>query len=157
MEYLMTYGWAILVIIVVIAVLFYIGVLNPRNITPTSCTFPPGFSCATYKLNQSNGHMLLKLGHAVGRRIVITNISCTQYSAGTPSAGNYSLSANQSVNNGESTSNLDITCYPATGGSAVSGSAGDIVKFKMWINYTETDTIPNMNRTAVGDVNARFE
>ncbi len=34
MEYLMTYGWAILVIAVVLAALFQLGVFNPSNLSP---------------------------------------------------------------------------------------------------------------------------
>ncbi|MAG47370.1 hypothetical protein CL617_02090 [archaeon] len=44
MEFLMTYGWAILIILVVLGALFYLGVFSP-NIS-TSCTpFPPISSC----------------------------------------------------------------------------------------------------------------
>ena len=64
MEYLMTYGWAILVIIIVIAVLFYIGVLNPRNVTPTVCNFPPGISCSSFKLTSPDGQLYLIIGQA---------------------------------------------------------------------------------------------
>ena len=34
MEYLMTYGWAILIIAVVLGVLFQIGVFSGANLTP---------------------------------------------------------------------------------------------------------------------------
>lgn len=37
MEYLMTYGWALLVIVVVGAALFALGVLNPTTYTQTRC------------------------------------------------------------------------------------------------------------------------
>ena len=41
MEYLMTYGWAILIIAVVLAALFELGVFNPMTFAPKA---PPG-SC----------------------------------------------------------------------------------------------------------------
>ena len=34
MEYLMTYGWAILIIAVVLGVLYYLGIFNGQNLTP---------------------------------------------------------------------------------------------------------------------------
>ncbi len=34
MEYLMTYGWAILIIAIVLAALFSLGVFNPINFEP---------------------------------------------------------------------------------------------------------------------------
>ncbi|NYZ78872.1 hypothetical protein H0N99_01875, partial [Candidatus Micrarchaeota archaeon] len=57
MEYLMTYGWAILIIMVVLAVLFYLGVLNPP--IPEQCVFPAGITCISSKLNTTGGLTLL--------------------------------------------------------------------------------------------------
>ena len=45
MEYLMTYGWAILVIAIVLGVLYYLGVFNSANLTPRA---QPG-SCRIFR------------------------------------------------------------------------------------------------------------
>jgi len=45
MEYLMTYGWAILIIAVVLAALFQLGVFNPMTFAPKA---PPG-SCQVFR------------------------------------------------------------------------------------------------------------
>lgn len=45
MEYLMTYGWAILIIAVVLGTLFQLGVFNTSNLTPKA---PPG-SCKVFR------------------------------------------------------------------------------------------------------------
>ena len=47
MEYLMTYGWAILIISVVLAALFQLGVFNPMTFAPKA---PPG-SCQVLRPN----------------------------------------------------------------------------------------------------------
>jgi len=47
MEYLMTYGWAILIIAVVLAALFQLGVFNPMTFAPKA---PPG-SCQVFRPN----------------------------------------------------------------------------------------------------------
>ncbi|MCF7799124.1 hypothetical protein K9M74_04425 [Candidatus Woesearchaeota archaeon] len=39
MEFLMTYGWAILVVLLAIAALAYFGVLSPENLLPERTTF----------------------------------------------------------------------------------------------------------------------
>jgi len=100
MEYLMTYSWAILAIMVILAVLFYLGILNPKSAITPRCTFPPGsgFSCVTFKLNSSidrvnppypsnpyvnpnrvgEGNLRLEIGQATGHTITITSITCTQ-------------------------------------------------------------------------------
>lgn len=52
MEYLMTYGWALLVIVVVGAALFALGVLNPSTYTQKRCQ---GFDYFTYQDHVATG------------------------------------------------------------------------------------------------------
>jgi len=47
MEYLMTYGWAILIIALTLAVLYSLGIMNPKNFVPRA---PPG-SCFVFRPN----------------------------------------------------------------------------------------------------------
>jgi hypothetical protein len=47
MEYLMTYGWAILIIALVLGVLYSLGIMNPKNFIPRA---PPG-SCFVFRPN----------------------------------------------------------------------------------------------------------
>ena len=47
MEYLMTYGWAILIIAIVLVALFSLGVFNSANFAPKA---PPG-SCQVFRPN----------------------------------------------------------------------------------------------------------
>jgi len=47
MEYLMTYSWAILIIAVVLAALFQLGIFNPMTFAPKA---PPG-SCQVFRPN----------------------------------------------------------------------------------------------------------
>ncbi|MGC8567829.1 MAG: hypothetical protein ACP5LP_01095, partial [Candidatus Micrarchaeia archaeon] len=47
MEYLMTYGWAILIIAVVLGALFQLGVFNANNFAPKA---PPG-ACQVFRPN----------------------------------------------------------------------------------------------------------
>ena len=45
MEYLMNYGWMLLLVIIVIAALVYTGVLNPSRFLPSSIDFGPDHVC----------------------------------------------------------------------------------------------------------------
>ena len=49
MEFLMTYGWAILVVLAAIGALAYFGILSPDRWLPTKCTMAGGFSCIEHK------------------------------------------------------------------------------------------------------------
>ena len=76
MEFLMTYGWAILVVLVVIGALAYFGVLNPQNLLPEKCTLPMGLYCKDHIIKQGgNGSVSLKLENGMGRGIMIRNIT----------------------------------------------------------------------------------
>jgi len=49
LEFLTTYGWAFLVILVMIGALAYFGVLNPSNLLPDKCLFGNGIGgCVDY-------------------------------------------------------------------------------------------------------------
>mgnify|MGYP001563330253 CR=1 FL=1 len=45
MEFLMTYGWALLVVLVAIGALAFFGVLNPGQFLPDQCVFFAGLTC----------------------------------------------------------------------------------------------------------------
>ena len=48
MEYLMTYGWAILVVLIALGALFYLGVFSPK--TANSCVASSPITCTDVKL-----------------------------------------------------------------------------------------------------------
>ena len=49
MEFLMTYGWAILVVLAAIGALAYFGVLSPDRFLPEKCVMPSGLACLDFK------------------------------------------------------------------------------------------------------------
>ncbi len=53
MEYLMTYGWALLILVTVIGVLFSMGVFNPQNYMSEECSFQPSLPCRGTALTQT--------------------------------------------------------------------------------------------------------
>jgi hypothetical protein len=50
MEYLMTYGWSILILAVVLASLYFLGVFS-SIISPSSCIATPGYLCTGIKFS----------------------------------------------------------------------------------------------------------
>ena len=49
LEFLMTYGWAILVVLVAVGALAYFGVLSPEKFLPSKCMLQPGIGCLDFK------------------------------------------------------------------------------------------------------------
>ena len=54
MEFLMTYGWALVVVLVAIGALAFFGVLNPSQFLPETCVLGPGFACDDFKVVNSD-------------------------------------------------------------------------------------------------------
>ena len=52
-EFLLTYGWVIIVILISVAALAYFGVLSPEERLPKICLFRAGIGCTDFKVNSS--------------------------------------------------------------------------------------------------------
>ena len=96
MEYLMTYGWAILIIAIVLAALFSLGVFSSSSFTGTTCVALSGFLCSNPVLH--GGNLVVTLGQATGTSWTPTNtILCFVPSGGTvPSSPTTCLSPDSS-------------------------------------------------------------
>ena len=76
LEFLTTYGWAFLVILVMIGTLAYFGILNPSRILPNRCTFSSEFSCSDHLLKADE--VRVKLKNNLGEPIELTSVSLTK-------------------------------------------------------------------------------
>ena len=72
-EFIMTYGWAILVVMVAIAALAYFGVLSPSKFLPERCILPPGMACTQHKATTTG--LTLVVTNSLGNSINITDIT----------------------------------------------------------------------------------
>ncbi|MGC8586814.1 MAG: hypothetical protein ACP5K9_00800 [Candidatus Micrarchaeia archaeon] len=64
MEYLMTYGWAILIIAVVLGALFSLGVFSTASLVGTTCVASSGYLCSNPILH--GGYFNVTIGQATG-------------------------------------------------------------------------------------------
>ncbi|MBD3313845.1 hypothetical protein GF345_05365, partial [Candidatus Woesearchaeota archaeon] len=77
MEFLMTYGWAILVVLVVIGALAYFGVLSPQRLLPDKCLFGPGIgTCSDFAIedlssNTDDQQIVLDVTNGFGETITM--------------------------------------------------------------------------------------
>ena len=72
MEFIMTYGGAIIIVLVAVAALAYFGVLSPDIFLPKKCTLPTGISCLDYQV--SNLRVVLVLQNNFDETITINKI-----------------------------------------------------------------------------------
>ena len=73
MEFLMTYGWAILAVLAAIAALAYFGVVNTDNFSPERCVIEPGFGCDGFVIGENYVRVVLR--NSLGKDINISSIT----------------------------------------------------------------------------------
>lgn len=84
LEFLTTYGWAFLVILVMISALGYFGILNPDRFLPERCNVGPEFACVEYAVfatpgstSSDNANLLVILTNNIGQ--TLENMTINQY------------------------------------------------------------------------------
>ncbi len=91
MEFLMTYGWAILIILLIIAVLFSLDIFNPK--APNNCISVSPIICYDIKLDKT-GLIEITIGSSDTDSATLNKITlnsprsmiCTKISGGNPGA-----------------------------------------------------------------------
>ncbi len=99
MEYLMTYGWAILIIAIVMVALFSLGILGGSPLG-TSCLPQSGFECTGVALSHTTGNVIVTVGQNTGTNWATANVYFVPQGTGltsgvptsisnAPASGNY--------------------------------------------------------------------
>lgn len=131
MEFLMTYGWAILVVLVAVGALAYFGVLSPDNFLPSKCTLPSGIGCIDHKVTANQIQVVLRNG--LGYDMSAMEVAAEGCGANVTSPA--------TLNNGEDDT-WTIDC-----GSPLTGSRYNGV---LNVTYTLSDT--GLTHTALGNI-----
>ncbi len=74
LEYMMTYGWAILIIVIVAVILYSMGIFNPSSSITTTITGFSGLGSVTAQCT-ANGVLRISVGDSTGNLINITGIT----------------------------------------------------------------------------------
>jgi len=143
-EFLMTYGWAILIVLSVVAVLFYTGVFNPSTVAPTMCVLGAGFACQGYLIDTA-GNLTIDLGQSTGNSVNITGIACD-----TSSSPTSWKSVSQTIENGRHAVITGVPCKK----DGAAPKAGDYYKGTIFINYTDKET--GMSHKVKGEVSYKI-
>jgi len=151
MEFLMTYGWAILVVIAAIAALAYFGVLDPARLLPERCQFPAGMDCIDKGAIDSVGDTItIALRNNIGFGVTIqdaviagTGQTCDLSPSVDIGAGYIPIANNTVLNNAVYRVRFD-TCG-MTQGTKLDGT----------VTVTYTNSESGLTNKAVGDVRGR--
>ncbi|MBW2976228.1 hypothetical protein KY347_02160 [Candidatus Woesearchaeota archaeon] len=74
-EFLTTYGWAFLVILVMISTLTYFGILSPSKLLPDRCNFGVEFECNDFQISDTSNSVRLRLTNNLGEPITVVEES----------------------------------------------------------------------------------
>mgnify|MGYP001603471124 CR=1 FL=1 len=137
LEFLMTYGWAILVVLVAIGALAYFGVLSPDKFLPAKCTLQAGIACLDHKATANQ--LVLRVQNSLGYDITVDAVKATGCTA---------LGSQGSLANGGA---AQWTLVCVNGGSKYNGQAN--------ITYTtvNSDGSPGIQHNSIGQVTTRIE
>ncbi len=141
LEYMMTYGWAILIIVIVAAVLYSMGIFNPSANTGTTAT---GFSPFTVLAqNCGPGGLQIQFGNNAGTPVTLTAASVgTQ--TGMSATGTLSLPTTTTVPNGGS--------FILNGTTAVKCTSAGRYSAGITLTYQETNGLGTQTLSATGTV-----
>lgn len=78
MDFLMTYGWAILIVLAAIGALAYFGVLSPDRFIPRKCTLPADIACDDFLIDSTANTVEVFLTNGIGFDITDTTIAAGQ-------------------------------------------------------------------------------
>jgi len=136
-EYLTTYGWAILIMAVVLGALYSLGLFSPGTFAGQECLLPAGLSCTNFYL-APNGLLTLNLLQVTQSPINVTAIGCTSNQTTTNMQTPYNPPSNQIYM--PIGSNYTFTLYCYSGNSIYTGKPGSLYNGYLIINYTSTTT-----------------
>ncbi len=148
----MTYGWAILVVLIAIGALAYFGVLNPGRFLPSSCTVVPGISCEDFVVDYvdgTNDAITITLRNGMGDDLDAVGVTITDPDGGTSVC---TLTCSNGCS-GASMPDGVLTTWGATDCTGV-GAAGSKFKGDIIFAYTGAGGIPH---SKIGSITTQVE
>lgn len=143
LEFITTYGWAILIVTIMIGALAYYGVVNPKNLIQENCISSPSFNCVDHVLDTKDlSHLTLSVNLPEG--VDILEVKADDITNNKETTCVFSPS---SVNQGQ---RVSIDCDFS---SIIDYSEGQIIKINYVLTYKKsggvyehTETISTVNK-----------
>ena len=129
LEFLVTYGWAFMVIGITMAALYSFGIFDFSKYLPQNCIFPSQFKCLDFGLTPSE--VRIKLSNNLGEDIQVTSLQITNdaspsISCTSPSSFSWTSSTSE-----------DLVFASCSGGGYIRGAR---VELKVTMGYYAINT-----------------
>ena len=156
MEYLMTYGWAILVIAIVLVALYALGVFNGSAFLHPSCIASSGYICTNQTASPSVGNTVqvgFSFGQNSGSPVYNAIIGVSPQASGSQASGFPMQITENAVCTEPCTldaGNIQPVFISVPANEFSSGNQiGSEFNGYVWLNYSTTSTGPSINTAKV--------
>jgi len=111
MEYLVTYGWALLILFIVVAYLLASGAFSANSFAAQECVFQPDLPCFPFVLYREGAGTVLQftITNGLGFPIKISELNYTTTGIGAPGRRVYSVIVPESANSIASGERMNFT------------------------------------------------
>lgn len=140
LDFIMTYGWAIMMVLVAIGALAYFGVLDSDKIVPRSCNLPPGLACLDHEARSYAPFWAAEIDITLKNSLGYDITSVTVTASGCTSAS----STQSLMRNGAQITFTPHDCYFAVG-----------EKYQGEVNITYTNADTGITHTARGSISTK--
>ena len=149
LEFLTTYGWAFLIILIMIGALAYFGVLNPTKLLPNRCVMSSEFQCIDFQVSSTANTIRLRLRNNLGSTITMTGVEIfTDQQVNISCASN----PNNAMPSGNVSDILISTCAPTL--STAGYTVGQKGKILFSISYYPISSGSSYIKKASGEITA---
>jgi hypothetical protein len=146
-EQLITYGWALMIITIIVGVLVHFGAISLSSATPDMCIFQNGFACTSHRIYAGAGGELyvdIAFANKLTKKVSITAMLCSAEppnpSTGYPaSAFTLVPPATPIIVNPEMQTKLTLPCINKD--SSTNANPGESYTGLVYIKYRELEYV----------------
>lgn len=148
MEFIMTYGWAILAVTVVIGALVYFGIFSPAKFLPETCSFPSELTCVGKALTTAGaaGTIEFVVSNNVGNDIKIAPADISATGDCTSAGATVNGGAVEVTVGNAKTATIKVTCGAITAG-----------RMKSTVTVKYTNTLNSLKFPVQGEVQSNAQ
>ena len=146
LEFLSTYAWAFIVIMITIGALYYSGIFDFSKYLPQKCTFPSQFKCLDFALLPSE--VRIKLVNNIGEDVKVDTLSISNDASPSIACANPAVPFDWVASD-----NLNLVFTGCTGGGYVSGERIDL---RITMTYHAIKTPSQPSHTINGKINGKI-
>ncbi len=151
LEFLTTYAWAFLVIIIMISALAYFGILSPSKLLPDRCNFGAEIGCDSNRMivvDAPAATLTLDLKNNFGEPVIVTGVTITSDSAaaGTCTATTMGGAVLPYTWSSGKFGKLVVGC------AGESLSEGEKIKFELEVEYYSAAAGSTYTKTVYGEI-----